>query len=42
VVEAVVAQRAPHALRDGVGNRFQLHAMGTVVDDFVSSTPTIR
>lgn len=42
VVQALAAQRADHPLGDGVGNRIQLHAMGTVVDDFASFTPTTR
>ncbi len=42
VVEALAPEGSDHSFGDGIGNRFQLHAIGTVVDDFASFTPTTR
>jgi len=41
-VQALVARAPDPALCKRIGNRFQLHAIGTVVDDFASFTPTTR
>ena len=42
VVQALGAEGAHHPLGDGVGNRCQLHVMGTLRGDFGSSIPIIR